>query len=87
MISDVMKNNIRKAMSNGSIYEEGDDIFYGVSRENIAKIFCDPNYCEEPISKEMLDRLITKFEADGYKFKYETDKAFKKAELADPFED
>ena len=87
MISDVMKNNVRKAMTNGSIYEETDDIFYGVSRENIAKIFCNPDACEEPMSKEMLDRLITKFEADGYKFKYETDKAFKQAKLADPFED
>lgn len=87
MISDVMKNNVRKAMTNGSIYEESDDTFYGVSRENIAKIFCNPDACEEPMSKEMLDRLITKFEADGYKFKYETDKDFKRAKLADPFED
>jgi len=87
MISEKMKRNIRKAMTNGSIYEPDDNTHYGVSRENIAKIFCNPDTCEEPISKEMLDRLILKFEADEYKFKFETDAQYKKAGFADPFED
>ena len=35
----------------------------------------------------MFDRYINKLEADGLKFKYETDAEWKKAGLVDPFED
>ena len=35
----------------------------------------------------MLERIINKLEADGVKFKYETDAEWKKAGLSDPYED
>lgn len=87
MVSDNLKKEIRRAMTTGSIYEPSDKTRYGISRENIAKIFCDPEMSEEPINNEMLERIISKLEADGDKFKFEKDAEFKKAGFADPLEE
>lgn len=91
MISEEIKAQIKKGMRNGYMTNEGssDKRKYGISRENIHKVFCDPDMMQdgEAINREMLDRYINKLEADGIKFKYETDAEWKKAGLSDPFED
>lgn len=90
MVDENTKNQIKKAMKNGFMDNgpgSSDKRKYGISRENIHLIFCDPEMSTDPINREMLDRLINKFEADGIKFKYETDAEWKKAGLSDPFED
>ncbi len=90
MVDENTKNQIKKAMKNGFMDNgpgSSDTRKYGISRENIHLIFCDPEMSTDPINREMLDRLINKFEADGIKFKYETDDEWRKAGLSDPFED
>ena len=93
MIDDSIKAQIKEAMKYGYLRQEEDGkmVKYGISRENINQIFCDDfdgDGCNtEPINAEMLDRLINKFEADGVKFKYETNDEWKKAGLKDPLED
>lgn len=89
MVDDVTKNQIRNAMKTGFIAqrEDGKTVKYGISRENIGDIFCDEEYNENPINAEMLERIISKFETDGIKFKYETNEDWKKAGLKDPAED
>ena len=90
MVDENTKNQIKKAMKNGFMDNgpgSSDKRKYGISRENIHLIFCDPEMSTDPINREMLDRLINKFEADGIKFKYETDDEWRKAGLSDPFED
>ena len=63
---------------------------YGISRENI-NVFCDMELSDkesgEVVNAEMLERIINKLEADGVKFKYETNEEWKKAGLSDPYED
>lgn len=89
MVSDDFKNKIKKAMKQGYMIDsqDPDKTKYGVSRENAPILFCDEEYSEEPMPNEILQRLINKFEADGIKFKYETNAEWKKAGLADPTED
>ena len=83
MVSDVTKNAIRKAMRQGYLEQkEGKDehvVRYGISRENISAAI-DPEEC----NAEMLDRIITKFEADGIKFKFEKNSQWKKLGYKDP---
>lgn len=56
---------------------------YGVSRENIV------SYAEfdEELIAEDIERIVKKLEADGVKFKFETDAEWKKAGYLDPFEE
>jgi len=86
MVSDDLKNLIARAMRQGYILQEedGKNVKYGISRQNIGMVFCDEEYNEDPINAEMLERIIDKLEADGNKFKYETDKDYKDAGLKDP---
>ena len=83
MVSDVTKNAIRKAMRQGYLEQrEGKDqhtVRYGISRENIAAAI-DSEEC----NAEMLQRIITKLEADGVKFKFEKDSQWKKLGYKDP---
>ena len=90
MMDETLKNNIKKAMRNGFMTngpDSSDKRKYGISRENAPLIFCDPEMTENAWNREMFDRYINKLEADGIKFKYETDAEWKKAGLVDPFED
>lgn len=86
MVSETTKNAIRKAMVQGYLEQrEGNDqhvVRYGISRENI-HLCVDSDEC----NGEMLERIISKFEADGIKFKYEKDSEWKKAGYKDPTED
>lgn len=83
MVSEVTKNAIRKAMRQGYLEQkEGKDehvVRYGISRENISAAI-DPEEC----NAEMLNRIITKLEADGVKFKFEKDSQWKKLGYKDP---
>ena len=83
MVSDVTKNAIRKAMRQGYLEQrEGKDqhtVRYGISRENIAAAI-DDREC----NAEMLQRIITKLEADGVKFKFEKNSEWKKLGYKDP---
>lgn len=90
MMDETLKNTIKKAMKNGFMTNgpgSSDKRKYGISRENAPLVFCDPEMTENPVNREMLDRFINKMEADGIKFKYETDDEWRKAGLTDPFED
>lgn len=90
MMDETLKNNIKKAMRNGFMTngpDSSDKRKYGISRENAPLVFCDPEMTENACNREMFDRYINKLEADGIKFKYETDAEWKKAGLVDPFED
>ena len=90
MMDETLKNTIKKAMRNGFMTngpDSSDKRKYGISRENAPLIFCDPEMTENACNREMFDRYINKLEADGIKFKYETDAEWKKAGLVDPFED
>ena len=90
MMDETLKNTIKKAMRNGFMTngpDSSDKRKYGISRENAPLVFCDPEMTENACNREMFDRYINKLEADGLKFKYETDAEWKKAGLVDPFED
>ena len=90
MMDETLKTNIKKAMRNGFMTngpDSGDKRKYGISRENAHLIFCDPEMTENACNREMFDRFINKLEADGIKFKYETDDEWRKAGYTDPFED
>lgn len=90
MMDETLKNTIKKAIKNGFMTngpDSSDKRKYGISRENAPLIFCDPEMTENACNREMFDRYINKLEADGIKFKYETDDEWKKAGLVDPFED
>ena len=90
MMDETLKNTIKKAMRNGFMTngpDSSDKRKYGISRENAPLVFCDPEMTENACNREMFDRYINKLEADGLKFKYETDDEWKDAGLVDPFED
>ena len=90
MMDETLKNTIKKAIKNGFMTngpDSSDKRKYGISRENAPLIFCDPEMTENACNREMFDRYINKLEADGIKFKYETDAEWKKDGLVDPFED
>jgi MoxR-like ATPase len=89
MIPEEVKKQITKAIRLGYITGEPEGKNkarpkYGISKENINKIFCTDEYGMEPINKEMLDRLISKIEADGIKFRYDTNSQFLKDGMKDP---
>ena len=90
MMDETLKNTIKKAMRNGFMTngpDSSDKRKYGISKENAPLVFCDPEMTENACNREMFDRYINKLEADGLKFKYETDAEWKDAGLIDPFED
>ena len=85
-----LKRQIKNAMKRGFMTNDadsGDKRKYGISRENAPKVFCDPDMTVNACNREMLDRFISKMEADGITFKYETDDEWRKAGYSDPFED
>lgn len=97
-VSEEIKQQIKTAMKRGYMMNDERDSKgnlidkrkYGISRENI-NVFCDMELSDkesgEVVNAEMLERIINKLEADGVKFKYETDAEWKKAGLSDPYED
>lgn len=97
-VSEEIKNQIKSAMKRGYMMNDERDSSgnlidkrkYGISRENI-NVFCDMELSDkesgEVVNAEMLERIINKLEADGVKFKYETNAEWKKAGLSDPYED
>ena len=90
MMDETLKNTIKKAIKNGFMTngpDSSDKRKYGISKENAPLVFCDPEMTENACNREMFDRYINKLEADGLKFKYETDAEWKDAGLVDPFED
>ena len=90
MMDETLKNTIKKAMRNGFMTngpDSSDKRKYGISKENAPLVFCDPEMTENACNREMFDRYINKLEADGLKFKYETDDEWRDAGLVDPFED
>ena len=72
MVKPNVLNAIKRAMADGYIRAGG--VNYGVSKENISSIV-DPKVC----NREMLERIISKNEIDGIKWKYETDEEWKRA--------
>ena len=90
MMDETLKNTIKKAIRNGFMTngpDSSDKRKYGISKENAPLVFCDPEMTENACNREMFDRYINKLEADGLKFKYETDDEWRDAGLVDPFED
>lgn len=94
MVPQEIANAIKNGMRNGSIPQNEDEngnpvesggklVLYGVSRENIVKAITAGG----EVNAVQVKRLISKFEADGIKFRYEKDSEWKKAGLKDPFAD
>ena len=82
-----LRDSIKNAMQFGFIAqkENGKQVKYGISRENIGVIL---ELCEdESLNPEIFNRLLNKFEADGVKYKFETNEGWKKAGYKDPYED
>lgn len=92
MLTDNLKKAIKRAMTVGYLTNDADPSDkrkYGISRENISAVMVDDGSFEDGqgINAEMVERYVRKLEADGVKFKYETNKEFLDAGLSDPFED
>lgn len=91
MLTDSLKKDIKNGMTRGFLTSgnASDKRKYGISRENIAQVFADDGSFDDGtgINAEMVERYVRKLEADGVKFKYETNKDFLDAGLSDPFED
>ena len=91
MLTDSLKKDIKNGMTRGFLTsgDASDKRKYGISRENIAQVFADDASFDDGtgINAEMVERYVRKLEADGVKFKYETNKEFLDAGLSDPFED
>ena len=82
-----LRESIKNAMRFGFMEqkEDGKVVKYGISRENINVIL---ELCEDDsLNKEIFQRLLNKFEADGIKFKFEKDSEWKKAGYKDPYAD
>lgn len=82
-----LRDSIKNAMQFGFIAqkENGKQVKYGISRENIGVIL---ELCEDDsLNPEIFNRLLNKFEADGVKYKFETNEGWKKAGYKDPYED
>lgn len=90
MMDEDLKKQIKNAMKRGFLtndVDSGDKRKYGISRENAPRVFCNPDMTVNACNREMLDRFISKMEADGITFKYETDDEWRKAGYVDPFEE
>lgn len=88
MIPENVKKAIQQGMKYGYIEQTEKDkngkavkVKYGISRENVGSIE------ESILNGEMLERLISKLEADGIKFKFEKDEEWKKLGYKDPNEE
>ena len=83
MIPKNLLEAIKKGMTQGyiSVEENGKQVKYGISRENINSID------ESELNGEMMERLINKLEADGLKFKFNKNEEWRKAGYKDPNED
>ena len=82
-----LRDSIKNAMQFGFIAqkENGKQVKYGISRENIGALL---ELCEDDsLNPEIFNRLLNKFEADGIKYKFETNEGWKKAGYKDPYED
>ena len=80
--NDMVPANIKKAIRMGMKYgyvEDKEGNKWGVSRENIYTVVED-----DMCNAEMIERLITKYEAEGIKFKFEKNSEWKKAGYKDP---
>lgn len=86
MVDENVKNILKNMMKNGfiEITENGKKVKYGISKENISVDFFDE---DTNMNKEMLDRLISKFENDGIKWKYEKNSGWQEKGYKDPTED
>ena len=90
MMDEDLKRQIKNAMKRGFMTNDadsGDKRKYGISKENAPSVFCNPDMTVNACNREMLDRFISKMEADGITFKYETDDEWRKAGYVDPFEE
>ena len=89
MVSDDIKACIKHGMEYGYVDQEEEDskgnivkVRYGISRENITEVYTD----EGDINAEMLERLISRFEEDGIKFKFDKDSQWQEKGYKDPMQ-
>ena len=81
MVPKEVKEAIKLAMRQGFLFDEdehGRKAKWGISRENIYSV------AEGEMNKEMVDRLVRKFEADGIKFRFEKNSEWKEVGYEDP---
>ncbi len=89
MVNEDIKACIKHGMEYGYVDQEEEDskgnivkVRYGISRENISEVYTD----EGDINAEMLERLISKFEEDGIKFKFDKDSQWQEKGYKNPME-
>ena len=87
MITDTDRDGILKGIKRGYMDPviDGKVLKFGISKENIMAVMTDPDiFPESKINAEMAQRLLDKWEEDGIKFKFDTDKEWKDKGYLDP---
>ena len=87
MITDTDREGILQGITRGYMnpLENGKVVKYGISKENILAVMTDPDiFQDSKINAEMAQRLLDKWEEDGVKFKFKTDKEWKDRGYLDP---
>ena len=87
MVPQKLLNSIKHGITYGFMEqkENGKYVKYGISKENIHILI---DLCQDDsINAEILQRVLNKFEADGVKWRFETDDQWRKAGYKDPNED
>ncbi len=82
MIDKIVLDTVHDGMKYGYVsvlQDDGSYKEYGISEENVWILFD-----EEVTNKEMIQRVINKFTAEGLTFKYKKDSEWKKAGYLDP---
>lgn len=82
MVDQTIIDAIKQSMELGYLQPAGTTDRYGVSKENISSIVD-----EEDCNAEMLERIISKFEADGIKWRFTKDKQWRDEGYLDPNEE
>lgn len=89
MITDSDREGILQGIKRGYMnpIENGKTVKYGISKENIIALMTDPDiFPESKINAEMAQRLLDKWEEDGVKFKFNTNKEWKDKGYLDPLD-
>lgn len=89
MITDSDREGILQGITRGYMnpIENGKTVKYGISKENIIALMTDPDiFPESKINAEMAQRLLDKWEEDGVKFKFNTNKEWKDKGYLDPLD-
>lgn len=86
MIPENIQKIFKDGMRDGYIQLEGDDVKYGISKENIIPFITDPECIGENsgLNAEMIQNYIEKLEEDGLKFMFNKNEEWEAKGYEDP---